>query len=142
VTIAATMRDETCEGGAVAVTYAPLTRSLMRWYLKGWAFWSRLFNMKQGAAQFCRRAVFLEIGGYDEDIYMGEDVHFYWRLARHARDAGRHVTFLDAPPVVTSSRRFDRMSVVRALVLTHPIVIGLLWKRRATWKDWYERPIR
>jgi cellulose synthase/poly-beta-1,6-N-acetylglucosamine synthase-like glycosyltransferase len=136
------MQEGKCLGGAVAVEYTPFRRGWMKWYLSGWAFWGRVFDMKQGAAQFCRRAVFEELGGYDETIYMGEDIHFYWRLARHARRRGRTVAFLESPKVVTSARRFDRMSVFKTLVLTHPVAIRLFWKRRSVWKDWYERPIR
>jgi glycosyltransferase involved in cell wall biosynthesis len=136
------LKNEACIGGAVAVGYAPLERRWMRWYLAGWAFWGRLFNMKQGAAQFCRTSAFEAVGGYDETIYMGEDIHFYWRLARYARRHGLVVTFIDSPAVTTSSRRFDRMSLWRALVLTHPLVIWMTWKRRGMWKDWYDRPVR
>jgi glycosyltransferase involved in cell wall biosynthesis len=140
--IGASMERTGCIGGAVAVDYGPIRRRWLRWYLKGWAFWGTFFNMKQGAAQFCRRSAFDEIGGYDETIYMGEDVEFYWRLARHARGRGQFLDFLDTPRVVTSSRRFNRMSALKILVLTHPVAIRLSWKRRWLWKDWYERPIR
>jgi len=140
--IDALVRRPDCLGGAVAVEYGPIRRHWMRWYLKGWAFWGRVFNMKQGAAQFCQHAAFDAIGGYDETIFMGEDVEFYWRLARHARRCGASLTFLESPKVLTSSRRFDKMSLLRTLVLTHPVAIRLSWRKRAIWKDWYERPIR
>jgi glycosyltransferase involved in cell wall biosynthesis len=140
--ISAALQNAECLGGAVAVEYGPIRRHSMRGYLKGWAFWGRVFNMKQGAAQFCRRAAFDAISGYDETIYMGEDVEFYWRLSRRARRCGKSLAFLESPKVVTSSRRFDRMSVLRTLVLTHPVAIRLAWKRRSFWKDWYDRPVR
>jgi glycosyltransferase involved in cell wall biosynthesis len=140
--ISARLQRADCMGGAVAVDYGPVRRRWMRWYLKGWAFWGRVFNMKQGAAQFCRRDTFAAIGGYDESIYMGEDVEFYWRLTRHVRGSGAVLAFLDSPRVKTSSRRFDRMSVVRTLALTHPVAIRLFWKQRWMWTDWYDRPVR
>ena len=56
--------------------------------------------MKQGAAQFRRRNAFDEIGGYDETIFTGEDVEFYWRLSRHARRRGQFLAFLETPRVV------------------------------------------
>lgn len=140
--IAHAMRAENCIGGAVAVDYTAFRRRWMRWYLKGWAFWGRFFNMKQGAAQFCRRDAFQQVGGYDDTIYMGEDIEFYWRLSKYARRVGGILHFIQDPKVVTSSRRFDKMSVWKVLVLTHPIVIRLSWKRKSLWKAWYDVPIR
>lgn len=68
-----------------------------------------------GAAQFCRRTAFEAVGGFDETILMGEDVEFYWRLSKYAR---------------------------RVLLLTHPLVIWLGWRRRSLWREWYDAPIR
>lgn len=53
-----TMADEKCMGGAVKVRYGKFERWWMNYYSMGWEFWGRLFNMKQGAAQFCRSSVF------------------------------------------------------------------------------------
>lgn len=142
VHIADAMRVSDSVGGAVAVDYAQLDRTWLSWYLKGWAFWSRFFNMKQGAAQFCRRSVFQKIGGYDDTLYMGEDIDFYWRLSRYARRSGGVMHYIEEPRVVTSSRRFNNMKPWKVIVLTHPVVIWLSWKRRLMWKDWYDRPIR
>ena len=41
-----------------------------------------------GVLQFCRRT-FFALGGYDETIYMGEDVGFYWRLRNFGRSQFR-----------------------------------------------------
>ena len=91
----------------------------MRHYPALWKFWGRVFNMKQGAAQFCRRNVFLELGGYDESIFLGEDVAFYWKLSKHARENRLFLEFIEDMSVTTSSRRFDKMSIVKTAVLTH-----------------------
>jgi glycosyltransferase involved in cell wall biosynthesis len=141
-TITAAMEDVRCVGGAVAVRYGPIARRGMALYLTGWRFWSRIFNMKQGAAQFCRRDAFEALGGYDETIFMGEDIEFYWRLARFARQRGGYLRFIERPPVVTSARRFDRMSLWRTFLLTHPVIIRLAWRRRGVWTDWYDRLVR
>ncbi|HVF46914.1 MAG TPA: glycosyltransferase [Pyrinomonadaceae bacterium] len=136
------MRDERCMGGAVAVDYDPFERWWMRFYAAGWKFWGKVFNMKQGAAQFCRRSIFVELGGFDETIFLGEDVEFYWRLSRLAERRGGRLEFIEDMSVVTSSRRFDKMSLWRTLVLTHPLFILLFYKRASVWKDWYGEAIR
>jgi glycosyltransferase involved in cell wall biosynthesis len=140
--IAGAMGDVKCFGGAVAVEYADFRRKWMKFYLLGWRFWGTVLNMKQGAAQFCRKSAFEELKGYDETVFMGEDVEFYWRLSRFARLNSGYLYFVDDPKVVTSARRFDKMSLWKTFLLTHPIPIRLMWRKKSFWKDWYEKPVR
>ena len=141
-TIADQMKNEKCFGGAVAVDYEPSERQWMNYYLLGWRFWGNLFNMKQGAAQFCRKSIFDKLHGYDETVYMGEDVMFYWRLSKFAKQKGGRLLFIKDPKVTTSARRFDRMSIWKTLLLTHPLFILLTSRRKRLWKDWYEKAVR
>jgi len=140
--IAAVMEDEKCFGGAVAVGYGDFERKWMRFYLMGWAFWGKLFNMAQGAAQFCRKSIFEELEGYDQTIFMGEDVEFYWRLSKFAKRNKGYLYFVENPKVITSARRFDKMSLWKTFLLTHPIFIRLAWRKKSYWKDWYEKAVR
>ena len=140
--ITAVMEDEKCFGGAVAVGYGDFERKWMRFYLLGWAFWGKFFNMAQGAAQFCRKSIFEELEGYDQTIFMGEDVEFYWRLSRFAKRNKGYLYFVEHPKVITSARRFDKMSLWKTFLLTHPIFIRLTWRKKSYWKDWYEKPTR
>ena len=98
--------------------------------------------MVQGAAQFCREDVFAEIGGYDERVWMGEDVDFHWSLRRLARRTGRHVRFVREPRVRPSCRRFDKWPLWKILVWTNPVVIGLFRRRKAVWRGWYSGAVR
>ena len=140
---AAMQEDEKCFGGAVAVDYGKeFKRKWMRYYLRGWRFWGSFLNMKQGAAQFCRKTVFEKLNGYDEKIFMGEDIEFYWRLSKFARRSGGNLVFIENPKVTTSTRRFDEMSLWKTFLLTHPLYIWLNWKRQTAWKDWYEKAVR
>jgi len=141
-TIADAMRDDECFGGAAAVEYGRFQRKWMRWYLRGWKFWGTLLNMKQGATQFCRKTVFEQIGGYDETVYMGEDVMFYWRLSKFAKCQDGRLLFIENPKVTTSARRFDRMSIWKTLLLTHPLFILLTSRKKKFWRDWYEKAVR
>jgi glycosyltransferase involved in cell wall biosynthesis len=140
--IAAVMEDEKCFGGAVAVEYEDFRRRWMKFYLAGWKFWGKFFNMAQGAAQFCRKSVFEELKGYDQTIFMGEDVEFYWRLSKYARRKESYLHFVEHPTVRTSARRFDKMSLWKTLLLTHPVFIRLTWRKKSFWKDWYEKAVR
>lgn len=140
--IAAAMEDEKCFGGAVAVGYGALEREWMKFYLLGWKFWGTVFNMKLGAAQFCRKQVFEGLGGYDQTIFVGEDVEFYWRLSKFAGRHNGYLRFVEDTKVITSARRFDRMSLWKTFLLTNPIFIRLAWRKKSFWKDWYEKAVR
>ena len=41
--------------------------------------------------------VFFGLGGYDESLYMGEDVDFYWRLKRFAKRRNGRVRVANWP---------------------------------------------
>jgi glycosyltransferase involved in cell wall biosynthesis len=140
--IAGAMENESYFGGAVSVEYGEFSRKWLKYYFMGWQFWENILNTKQGATQFCRRAAFHEIGGYNEKIYMGEDVDFYWRLTKYAKQKHGSLFFIRNPKVKTSARRYSQMSWWKILVITHPFFMYPAAKSKRFWKDWYEKPVR
>ena len=140
--IAIAMSDEKCFGGSVAVEYVPSLRWTMRMYLGICQMIGRAMDWHQGAMQFCRADSFRELNGYDETIYVGEDIEFQWRLSRLARRSGGRITYIEAPAVQTSSRRFVRYGLLKTMVITHPIFILSVWRRPSPWKEWYEDALR
>lgn len=140
--ISEAMKNEKCFGGAVSVEYDEFQRNWMKYYLFAWKFWEKFFNMRQGAPQFCRKTVFEKLGGYDEGIFVGEDIEFYWRLTKYARQNGGHLSFIKEPKVKTSARRLDKIPFLKTFVLMNPIYIRLLWRKKSFWKAWYEKTIR
>jgi glycosyltransferase involved in cell wall biosynthesis len=136
------MKAEKCFGGAVSVEYGEFQKKWMKYYLFAWKFWEKFFNMKQGAAQFCQKAVFEKLGGYDEGIFVGEDIEFYWRLTKFAGQNDGHLFFIKQPKVKTSARRLDKIPFLKTFVLMNPIYIRLLWRKESFWKFWYEKTVR
>ena len=110
-----TMTDTACIGGGVDVDYRP-RRLSVGCYLRAWRLLGRLMGMAQGAAQFCRKCVFEQVGGYDEKAWIGKDVDFFWALKRFAKTPHREVRFIRNPSVRPSCRRFDKWPVWRILV--------------------------
>lgn len=129
--------DPNVLGGAVDTDYRP-TRLLLRVYLRLWRLLGRVLGMAQGATQFCRREVFVGLGGYDEQLYMGEDVDFFRRLKALAKARRGRVPVLTDVQVVPSCRRFDQWSLWRTLVWTNPLFIVLCQRRKSMWHGWYE----
>jgi len=130
-----------CLGGAVDTEYRARKRAV-RVYLSLWRILGRLANMAQGATQFCRRDTFVLLGGYDESLFMGEDVDFYVRLRKHARRTQGHISLIGDLRVVPSTRRFDQWPLWRTLLWTNPLEIAALRRVRSCWRGWYEKPLR
>lgn len=139
--IAQAMADPRCAGGACDIEHRA-RRWAVRAYLALWRAIGVLLRMAQGAAQFCRRDAFVELGGYDTSLFMGEDVDFFWRLRRFARQHGQRVRFLGDLRVIPSPRRFDQWPLWRILVWTNPVVILLFRRAQRFWAGWYDAPPR
>ena len=136
-----TVSDPDCLGGSVDVDYQP-ERFSLKVYLRLWRYLGKVTGMAQGATQFCRREAFLSIGGYDENLYMGEDVDFYWRLKRYAKARNKKVRFLNDVRVTPSCRRYDKWPLWKILIWTHPLWILFLQRKRDVWRGWYQSPPR
>ena len=135
------MSDPAALGGAADTDYRP-TRLVLKVYLRIWRLLGRAMGMAQGAAQFYRRDVFSILGGFDERLFMGEDVDLFWRLKRLARKKDGQVVFIEDVQVVPSCRRFDQWSFWRTMVWTNPLLIALCQRRQAPWHGWYNDPPR
>ncbi len=124
-------------GGALDTDYRP-SKLASKIYLRAWRVVGRLAGLAQGATQFCRREAFDALGGYDEALYMGEDVDFYQRLKRLARRRGGTVSFIDDVRVTPSTRRFNQWGFGRTLVWTNPLFILLFRRKASAWHGWYK----
>jgi len=135
--VAALMSEPECVGGAVDTDYRP-SKLTSKLYLRAWRVVGRLAGLAQGATQFCRRDAFAALDGYDETLFMGEDVDFYQRLKGLARRRGGRVSFIDEVRVTPSARRFNQWGFWRTLVWTNPLFILLFRRRASAWRGWYE----
>jgi len=130
-----------CVGGAIDTEYR-VQKTVVRGYLNAWRIAGRLAHIAQGATQFCTRDTFAALGGYDERLFMGEDVNFYSRLRQYARRRKSHACFIHDLPVVPSTRRFDQWPLWRTLLLTNPFVIAGFRRVQCVWQGWYREPPR
>ena len=131
------MREPICLGGAVDTNYRP-AKLTSRIYLQSWRIIGKLAGIAQGATQFCRNDVFFALGGYNETLFMGEDVDFYWRLKKFAKQHYGSISFIEEMQVIPSTRRFDQWGLWRTLVWTNPLFILLFRRRKRAWHGWYK----
>ncbi len=80
---------------------------------------------------FCRRVDFEEIGGYDEERELAEDVAFLWALRRLGRGRGQKLTRLRHVKAIASTRKFDRHGDWHYFTKLIPASIPALLRRSA-----------
>ena len=79
--------------------------------------WRQMVN---GPFIFVERRVFQTVGGFNPDIFVGEDLELGGRLKELARETGKRFVILHRHPIVTSARRFPEYSALTPLrVLYH-----------------------
>lgn len=93
-------------GGGALVTM-PDRSWLTRMGVGGWNFLARALGWACGAFIFCRRDAFHAIGGFDERLFVGEEIGFSRRLKRYARDHGQRTVILKHHPLMTSARKLQ-----------------------------------
>jgi len=70
--------------------------------------WNAISRMKKWAAGsfiFCETAAFREIGGFDKNLFVGEELDLSDRLWQVARARGKRAVILRQHPLVTSARK-------------------------------------
>jgi rSAM/selenodomain-associated transferase 2/rSAM/selenodomain-associated transferase 1 len=116
-----TMTDPEVVGGSFALKIQPST-PLLRYIEKDVTWRTKLFRLPYGdQAIFIRASVFRLMGGF-ADIALMEDVEFVRRL----RKIGR-LAFIPKP-VITSSRRYEKLGAVRAILKNKLVLLGYYLK--------------
>jgi len=99
------MRSDRIVAGATGVFLERRSIGLMATYL---AMMPVLLatGMDTGVV-FCRSADFEAIGGYNEELYLAEDVAFLHALKRHGKAKGQRLTRLSGVKALGCTRKFD-----------------------------------
>ena len=96
--------DSGCLAGGATVAFENPDR-FVRISIAVWNCLSRRVRWAAGSYIFCEAAAFREIGGFDQDIYAGEEIYLFKRLKRLARRKRRAIVILDRHPLRTSDRK-------------------------------------
>lgn len=93
-----------CIGGGSTVAFSENIPSLHHaaWV---WNTCSRLCRWAAGSFIFCEASAFRRLGGFNLQLYAGEEIDFSRRLKRLARERGHRVTILHRHPLLTSGRK-------------------------------------
>jgi len=139
-TLTALESGECCGGGTI-VEFDGCPSRLAGCALRLWVFLSRTFKWACGAYVFCSREAFLETGGFNEQYYASEEVHFSLALRRWGGNRGLSFVILEEP-IITSSRKLEWYSAWEIMLMLLGMLVHFkpLRNRDACYKMWYRRP--
>lgn len=100
------LADTRIVGGATGLTFERWSVALVATYAA--IIPIVLVTGMDAGVVFCRRRDFTEIGGYNEQLLVAEDVAFLWALKRLGRSRCQRLTRLRPMKAVASTRKFDR----------------------------------
>ncbi|OFW38820.1 MAG: hypothetical protein A3F70_03350 [Acidobacteria bacterium RIFCSPLOWO2_12_FULL_67_14] len=102
--VAGVIRQGRCLGGGstVRLDTAALAPRLA---VVSWNAISRTLRWGAGSFVFCEASAFRTLGGFSLDLYAAEEIEFFRRLKRLARESGRSVEILRRAPLLTSARK-------------------------------------
>ena len=105
-----------------------------------WNAISRISNHAAGAYIYCLRQAFEETGGFDEEVYVAEDVMFSRSLKKWAKKNKKIFKILKTP-VVTSARKlqwYSRFHILKSVLKVLLKPDGFRSKDKPSF--WYKKP--
>jgi glycosyltransferase involved in cell wall biosynthesis len=109
----------------------------------GARLWNRLSRRRRllaGSFIFCDAVAFRTVGGFNQELFAGEELDLSRRLAELARESGREIVILHRHPLLTSSRKLRLYSPAEWL----RFVLRACWDRQRVLRDrqachsWYD----
>jgi len=106
-----------------------------------WNFVSKTCKLAAGSFIFCRKKDFVEMGGFSEKLYAGEEIHFCLALKKILRKRKLPFLIIDKYPVITSSRKLLWYKDFKIfLVLLTLLLFPFMVRSRRLCSFWYSRP--
>jgi glycosyltransferase involved in cell wall biosynthesis len=106
--------DPGCLGGGALISLesAPLGGRILT---EVWNVISRITHWAPGSFLFCRAEAFREVGGFNEELFVSEELDLSRRLKRLAKQRGQQFVILARERLVTSARKLELYSPREAL---------------------------
>ena len=70
-----------------------------------WNGLSRAARLLAGSFIFCEASAFREVGGFNNELFAGEEIDLSQRLKRLAREKKKRIVILHRHPLLTSARK-------------------------------------
>ncbi len=139
LTVDTLAHSKTCGGGTRVSSSEPMSW-LVRLLTWQWNLLARAAGWAAGSYVFCRKEAWAEVGGFNEDVFASEEIHFSRAIRAWGNRKGERFRILSVA-VDTSMRKFKWYSKRQLLVYGLKILIcprGL--RDRSQCDFWYKRP--
>lgn len=127
-------------GGAALKFDAEKLPWMIQLWLGLWNWISITFKLAAGSYLYCYREAWFDIGGFDERMYVAEELRFSRKLKSWCRNKGLQFKILGRTPIVTSSRKMKWYTPGQLFRQALWILKPRSASRRDYWKTWYTRP--
>jgi glycosyltransferase involved in cell wall biosynthesis len=105
----AAIGDARCLGGGANVCLEDV-HGFAAWGVAFWNALSRLTHWAPGAFLFCDATAFRQVGGFNEELFVSEELDLSRRLKKLGRREGRRLVILHRHPLLTSGRKIGLYS--------------------------------
>jgi glycosyltransferase involved in cell wall biosynthesis len=128
-------------GGGTLLSFDTKLPFLATNLIRIWNWLSKTGKLAAGSFVFCLSRGFHEIGGFDENLFAGEEVFLSRRLKTWGKDKNLSFTIINDQAVITSGRKFHwHSSLQLTLLLLLLAVFPFALRYRSLCRFWYERP--
>lgn len=106
-----------------------------------WNWCSRTLKLAAGSFIFCKKEDFLQVGGFPESMYAGEEIEFVRKLKKINKKSNKEFLIIEEPPVITSSRKlvwYSSWKIFLQLVMILIFPFSVRFRRLCGF--WYVRP--
>ena len=106
------------------------------------AFWNWVSVKSRTAAGcfiYCRHDAFVEIGGFDNKVYAGEELHLSRHLRRLAKERQMQFVIHTEAPITTSARKLDWYSPTQMIGQFLLLLLPFATHSRRFCGVWYKR---
>ena len=129
-----------CGGGTLLSFDSQLPFLAVR-LVKFWNWISKTGKLAAGSFIFCLTRGFYEIGGFDENIYAGEEITFSRKIKKWGKKNNLSFIIISDYAVITSGRKFQWYSSMQlALLFILFTIFPFALRNRSLCNFWYRRP--
>lgn len=108
--------------------------------IRAWNTLSRLGRLMAGSFIFCERNAFIEVGGFNLELYAKEEIDLSRKLKRLAGKRGKKIVILHRHPLLTSNRKVTLYSSAELarFLLHNALSLGGTLKSAKACFPWYD----
>ncbi len=123
-------------GGGTVIDDSAAKLPREKFLIRFWNSISRFRNLAAGLYLFCLRQAWQDCGGFDETVYIAEELILSKHLKKWAKKHNMKFCILDIP-IQTSWRKYQWFSYT---TIVYSLVLGWFFKKnKAKCRLWYER---